>query len=1170
MSLTQIAQIFSKEFPGDDITGKLRPGHTISLRHFVGSTTSLALADTARRHYPMMVITPDTERAQFLKSDMDALGVRSTLYFPPAGRKPYESGRVKDTAVAAQRSDVIDRIRDNGERLAVVTSADALFEKMASSESFAEASITLRKDGRIDPETLTGRLADQQYQAVSFVNEPGEYARRGGIIDIFPFAGEYPIRLEFFGDEIDSIREFDPDSQRSVAFLDHIRLVPNLETLAREDRQSLISFLPESAVVAIVDYPGVVAEISRLYAEAMAIYREQVPGLADSVSGDMAPADSKSSNTTSASAAAAGGRNNRVDAKNSGSYQDTSSVDIEPPEQRYLAPEELVKQLQRHPRMLFGALPADLEPDAEYRLDARPQPDFNSSVKLLRKDLADRSLENIETYILCDNDGQRNRFEELLGEPNRDLRYRMSVDTLHQGFVLPGAGIAVYTDHQIFNRYHRPKTRTRSRRGGISFKELKDLNIGDYVVHVDHGIGKFAGFRKITVRGAEQESVVLRYQDDSTLYVNVSSLHKLQKYSGKDGTAPKITKLGTGEWARKKAKTRKRVKDIARDLITLYAKRKSQKAWAFSPDSTEQTELEASFMYEETPDQASAIDDVKGDMTGETPMDRLVCGDVGFGKTEVAVRAAFKAVLDGKQVAVMVPTTILADQHWKTFRTRMKDFAVNIEVISRFRSKAEQTDILRRTKKGAVDILVGTHRIASKDVAFKDLGLLIVDEEQRFGVSVKEKLKELRASVDVLTLTATPIPRTLQFSLMGARDLSIINTPPPNRQPVLTEIHSFDSRLIRDAIMQEVSRGGQVFFIHNRVLNIEETAEMIRSLVPNIRVQFAHGQMPGSRLEKIILDFYDHKFDVLVSTNIVENGIDIANANTILINQANHFGLSELHQLRGRVGRSNRKAYCYLITPPMESLSLESRRRLLALEEYSDLGSGFNIAMRDLDIRGAGDILGAEQSGFVNEVGFEMYNKILNDAVRELKETEFSDLFADTEYVPERPETTVEFDYSALLPADYVSDNVERLNLYRRLSGAAGKNEINDWRDEVTDRFGPLPEAAVNLVNATHIKQLASRIWLDKVTIRSGRMWLQCPDHDTETGARFYDQGGLQHLMNQLETLRPGKFQLVQKGQAVRFAVQDVPGLKEAQTLLEQLEPATVPAGGASKTAEYT
>ncbi len=1128
MSLTQIAQIFSKHIPADDISRQLQPGKVVQLQHFVGSTASLALAEASRKHLPLMVITPDAERAQYIRSDIDALGITHSLYFPPSGMTPYDRGRIRDTTVSAQRSDVIDQLRESQE-LVVVTSAEAIFEKMASPEKFFEASISLRNETEMNPDDLAGKLADQHYQTVSFANEPGEYARRGGIIDIFPFAGEYPVRIEFFGDEINSIREFDPDSQRSIAFLDYIRLVPNLEAFSLEVKQSLITMFPDTVPVAIVDYPGVISEIHRLFTGAKKRYEEAVSNNIPNV---------KSSN---------------IGYKTSDIKSD-DAIHVEPPEARYLAPDELVQQLNRHPRLLIGALPHDLEADYRFTLDARPQPDFNSSVKLLRKDLKELTLQNIETYILCDNEGQRKRFEELLEEPTPELQYNLSVETLHRGFILPTEGIAVYTDHQIFNRYHRPKTRGKARRGGISFKELKDLNIGDYVVHIDHGIGKFAGFRKIKVRGVEQESVVLKYKEDSILYVNVSSLHKLQKFSGKDGTAPKITKLGSGEWARKKANTRKRIKNIARDLIKLYAKRKARKAYAFSADSSMQTELEASFIYEETPDQEQAIEDVKADMMSDTPMDRLVCGDVGFGKTEVAVRAAFKSVLDGKQVAVMVPTTILADQHWKTFRERMKDFAVNIEVISRFRSKAEQTDILKRTKKGKIDILIGTHRIASKDVAFQNLGLLIVDEEQRFGVSVKEKLKEFRTTVDVLTLTATPIPRTLQFSLMGARDLSIINTPPPNRQPVLTEIHSFNSQLIRDAIAQEVSRGGQVFFIHNRVQNIEKTAEMIRSLLPNIRTRIAHGQMPGSRLEKIIMDYYDHKFDVLVSTNIVENGIDIANANTIFINHANHFGLSELHQLRGRVGRSNRKAYCYLITPPMESLTLESRRRLLALEEYSDLGSGFNIAMRDLDIRGAGDILGAEQSGFINEIGFEMYNKILNDAVRELKETEFADLFSDTEFVPVRPETTVEFDHSALLPADYVTDNVERLNLYRRLSGALSAEEIKEWQDEVVDRFGPLPGAAQNLITATHIKVLASQLWLTKVIIRADRMWLQCPDHSTDAGTRFYDQGVMQHLMGRLETLRPDQFQLTQRDQAIRFAIQDVPDPESALALLQKLE----------------
>ncbi|HET6527727.1 MAG TPA: transcription-repair coupling factor, partial [Balneolaceae bacterium] len=713
-------------------------------------------------------------------------------------------------------------------------------------------------------------------------------------------------------------------------------------------------------------------------------------------------------------------------------------------------------------------------------------------------------------------------------------------------------GLAVYTDHQIFNRYHRPKVRKKRKSGGISFKELRDLNIGDYVVHVDYGIGKFAGFKKIEVRGVEQESVVLRYKEDSVLYVNVSNLHKIEKYSGKEGTQPRVTKLGSGQWARKKAQTKKKVKDIARDLIKLYAKRKSQKAFDYSPDNSWQTEMEARFEFEETPDQRDTIEAVKEDMESTTPMDRLICGDVGFGKTEIAVRAAFKAVMDHKQVAVLVPTTILADQHYKTFSRRMKDFPVSVDVISRFRTKKEQKETLEKLETGKVDIIVGTHRLTSKDVKFDDLGLLIVDEEQRFGVKAKEKLKEYRATVDVLNLTATPIPRTLQFSLMGARDLSIINTPPQNRQPVETEIHSYNEDLIRDAITQEISRGGQVFFIHNRVKNIEAMANMIRRLLPNIRVRFAHGQMSSAKLEKIIEDFYDHKFDVLLSTNIVENGIDISNANTMIINRADRFGLAELHQLRGRVGRSNRKAFCYLITPPIQTLTEEARKRLLALEEFSDLGSGFNIAMRDLDIRGAGDILGAKQSGFINDLGFELYQKILNDAVKELKNQEFSEVFKDVEPEIELPETQVEFDLPALLKSNYVADSVERLNLYRKLAKAENLEAIKDWKEEIQDRFGPVPAAAQNLITAAVIKLYASQLFITKVRIRSNRMWLECPKQDSELGEEFYGerfQSFLQLLQNKAE----GRFKLIQKDDKVRFVIQEIAGLEEAAEFLNDL-----------------
>ena len=742
-----------------------------------------------------------------------------------------------------------------------------------------------------------------------------------------------------------------------------------------------------------------------------------------------------------------------------------------------------------------------------------------------------------------------------MGDASEAFNYRILVQNLHGGFLLHDANLSVLTDHEIFGRYHRPVVRRKRVSGGLSLKELKDLQTGDFVVHVDHGIARFRGFKKIKVRDHIQEAAVLEYREQSILYVNVSSLHKLQKYSGKEGTQPTVTKLGSGEWARKKAAAKKKVKDIARDLIRLYAKRKAETAFSFPPDHPWQTELEARFEYEETKDQFEAIRKVKEDMESPNPMDRLVCGDVGFGKTEVAVRAAFKAVMGQKQVAVLVPTTILADQHAKTFRRRMESFPVVIESLSRFRTAAEQKQVLSDLKEGKVDIVIGTHRLVSKDVQFKDLGLLIIDEEQRFGVSVKEKLKQMRSTVDVLTMTATPIPRTLQFSLMGARDLSVIQTPPANRQPVLTEIHTFNQKIIRDAILFELSRGGQIFFIHNRVSQIEEMAAMLSSLVPNVRVRWAHGQMASAELENIISDFYLHKFDLLVSTNIVENGIDISNANTIMIHHADRFGLSELHQLRGRVGRSMRKAFCYLLTRDWNTLSSDSKKRLTSLEEYSELGSGFSIAMRDLDIRGAGDILGAEQSGFVADIGFTLYTKILDDAVNELKESEFSDIFTSYKPTIELPETSVEFDLDAYIDQNYVEDSVERVNLYRRLAEATSLEDLDEWVKEMKDRFGPVPESVLNLVDGARIKWLSSRLLLKKVTIRSDRMWLLFPQPDQPSAGQMYESGYFVSLIRELGEQKKHSIKLVQKEGATRVVLHSISDLGDAIEFLKSCTP---------------
>lgn len=1104
MALQSVSKTLSSCIPWQEIQHHIQNQKTIHLDHFVGSAHAFFISELAGKYDHILAVYPDVENARFLKSDLDQLAVEQALYFPQTGHKPYDAQQITESGLMVQRSEVLEGIQ-HSKKSVTVTSAEALFDKIVSPETFASVSITIKTGDEVHLDKLKESLADQEYQPVKFVDQPGEFAHRGGIVDIFPYSGEYPIRLEFFGDEVESIREFDPDSQRSISFLNIVRIVPDATNLNKGEKDHLLSWFDEHTLLILFNEPLIEAEFEKRFELAEQNYKEHPE-------------------------------------------KDT----LAEPEQLFFYPKEYKRSVANHPTLHFGGFSSGKQADYRFRLDASPQPDFNGSIKLLQENIENLSLQGFDTYILCDNEGQRDRFEELLGDQSKELRYHLSIDSIHEGFILKEKGLAVYTDHQIFNRYHRPKVKKRKYHGGISFKELRDLSIGDYVVHVDYGIGKFAGFKKIKVRDVEQESVVLRYKEDSVLYVNVSSLHKIQKYSGKEGTQPRITKLGSGQWARKKAQTRKRVKDIARDLIKLYAKRKSQKAFAFDDDTSWQTEMEARFEFEETPDQRDAIEAVKSDMEQKTPMDRLICGDVGFGKTEVAVRAAFKAVMDHKQVAVLVPTTILADQHYKTFSRRMKDFPVSIEVLSRFRTKAEQKKTLKKLKEGKVNIVVGTHRLTSKDVEFDDLGLLIVDEEQRFGVSAKEKLKEYRATVDVLTLTATPIPRTLQFSLMGARDLSIINTPPPNRQPVETEIHSFNKELMRDAIMQEMSRGGQVFFIHNRVKNIEEVAGMIRQLIPDVRVRFAHGQMNSSKLEKIIEDFYEHKFDVLVSTNIVENGIDIANANTMIINRADRFGLAELHQLRGRVGRSNKKAFCYLITPPIETLTNESRKRLLALEEFSDLGSGFNIAMRDLDIRGAGDILGAEQSGYINDVGFELYHKILNDAVKELKKEEFSDVFKDVEVETELPETTVEFDVPALLKKNYVSDNIERLNLYRKLAKATSGAEIDDWEEEIKDRFGPVPEAAKNLIRAAKIKLFASQNLFTKVTIRSNRMWLVCPKNKSEPGEEFYGNR-FQPLLKKLQEEKKNELQVIQKNDRVRFVISDIPDLDAAADFLKSI-----------------
>ena len=1098
---------------------------TVAVRNAPGSMPAFLISTLFDAlQAPVICVTPETDTAAFLESDLEELHeeLSEILYFPPTGYKPYDEEQLHDPAGLIARADALQALVDNPRRI-VVTSADAIFEKVPERNRLQEESVRIRVGDTWNPHDLVDHLVGHEFEHVEFIEQAGHLALRGGILDVYPFAGDFPFRLEFFGEEVDSIREIDIHTQRSVSQLKACCLVPNLERpgVVNGKYEPLFEFLPADAILVTFEDQVIGDKLERLHREACAA-RDAVH--ARLPEGNAAGTDADGTGQT-------------------------------PPEVEtiYLDHRTFERYRSEFRRVHFGAFRGH-ESAATVSVDAQPQPFFNSSIALLKKRLRHLANQQIKTTVLCDSNGQMGRLEELLERELTTFPVQLQLDSLHEGFEFPAAGIALYTDHQIFDRYHRPSTRRRAkRRGGISLRELRNLNPGDFVVHVDYGIGRFAGLKKIRVRDRYQEAVRMEYRDDDVLYVNINALHKLHRYTGKEGHRPRLTKLGSGQWEKTKSRTKKRVKDIARDLIKIYARRVATPGYVFPPDTLWQREMEASFQYEDTPDQASAAEAVKGDMEKPTPMDRLVCGDVGFGKTEIAVRAAFKAVQDGKQVAVLVPTTILAAQHHDTFNERLGRYPVRIEVVSRFRSRAEQAQVADRLTSGEVDIVIGTHRLISKDIRFKDLGLVIIDEEQRFGVSAKEKLRALRAEVDTLTLTATPIPRTLQFSLMGARDLSIVATPPPNRQPILTEIHTFDKHLIRDAIRYEISRQGQVFFIHNRVQSIEEMSATLRSLLPDVRIQVAHGQMKASTLERVMFDFKSKKFDVLVSTNIIENGLDISNANTMIINRADRFGLAELHQLRGRVGRSNRKAFCYLLVPSIHGLTREARQRLQAVEEFSDLGSGFNLAMRDLDIRGAGTMLGAEQSGFIEDVGFETYHKILEEAVRELRSEEFADLFEGAP--PPRPhETSVDVEEDAFIPDNYLADNVERLNIYRRISEAADVVTLHELISELRDRFGVPPPEVHNLVTAMEMRILGQTLRLPRVTFKKGRLFLSIPGMDEDS--YFYDT----IFYPLLETIGELENRYVikeSKNSATRIIIQDVAALETAAEILRGLGSAT-------------
>ncbi len=1021
----------------------------VALRGLIGSAVSFVITETFRTsNRPFLLIFEEKEEAAYYLNDLELLLNRDdVLFYPGSYRRPYQIEET-DNANVLMRAEVLNRINSRKKPAVIVTYPDALFEKVVTRKELDNNTLKVKTGDRLSLDFLNEVLFEYRFQRVDFVTGPGEFSVRGGIMDVFSFSHDEPYRIEFFGDEIDSIRTFDVETQLSTGKVKNIAIIPNVaDKQLKESRESFLRYISKGSTVFLKNKELLLGRIADLYEKA------------------------ESSFTNLAG----------------------ETIHLSP-DALFVNPSLLEEELKGFKVIALerkqGGDKSGENPQ-EIRFRTRPQPSFNKKFDLLIADLNEKDRQGFTNIICCASEQQAQRFHDIFEEVGGPVHYRTVVLPIYQGFIDDELRLACYTDHQIFERYHKFHLKNGyAKKQAITLKELNKLEIGDYVTHIDHGIGIFGGLQKIEVEGKKQEAIKLQYGERDILYVSIHSLHKISKYNGKDGAVPKIYKLGSAAWKKLKQKTKSRVKKIAFDLIQVYAKRRLQKGFQYQPDSYLQHELEASFLYEDTPDQSKATADIKADMESERPMERLVCGDVGFGKTEVAIRAAFKAVDNGKQVAVLVPTTILAFQHHRTFTERLKDMPVKVDYLNRFRSAPEKRLTLEELKNGKVDILIGTHQLVNKQVEFKDLGLLIVDEEQKFGVSVKDKLKAITENVDVLTLTATPIPRTLQFSLMAARDLSVINTPPPNRYPIESHVIRMNEEVIRDAISYEIQRGGQVFFIHNRIENIREVAGMIKRLVPDAKVGIGHGQMEGKRLETLMLAYMNGEFDVLVSTTIVESGLDVTNANTIFINNANNFGLSDLHQMRGRVGRGNKKAFCYFIAPPYDEMTPEARKRIEALEQFTELGSGFNIAMKDLEIRGAGDLLGGEQSGFINDIGFETYQKILTEAIEELKENEFRDLYEkpaeeDREYVKE---VQIDTDFEILFPDDFINSTTERLNLYTELNAITKEEELLRYETRLQDRFGDLPSQVEDLLNSVRIKWIARHLGLEKVVMKHGKL----------------------------------------------------------------------------------
>jgi len=1107
----------------------------LHLKGVVGSAASLLVNGSMEKMGGnAIIILPDKEEAAYFLNDLENIwGISAAqvdqsdakakselkdsprlLFFPRSARVAYETEQT-DNANVALRAEVLNELqhlytRKNKIFTAVITYPEALTEKIITQKELASTTFEIAQGNNLDLEFVDEWMQTYGFEKVDYVYEPGQYAIRGGIVDIFSYSYEHPYRIELFGNEVESIRNFDPASQLSINKMVRATIVPNISSQNTEEaRISLLEFMPNDTLVWIKDTEGALARMETEMEKAERQFDKQ-----------------------------------------------RGILDRQPPSKLFLTKNELLNELNKKRIVEFGMQRKFIESET-ITFNMEPHPSFNKNFDLLGTNLANNKKVGYTTIIAAGQPKQIERLYQIFDDKDHVVNFAPLTIELSEGFVDKEHKFLIYTDHQIFERYHRFRLKEgfKKSKDAFTLKEIMALQPGDYVVHIDHGIGQFSGLQKIDVNGKEQEAIRLSYKGGDIMYVSIHSLHRISKFVGKDGTKPTLDRLGSPAWQALKKKTKTRVKQIAFDLIKLYAKRKATKGFAFQPDTYLQNELEASFIYEDTPDQLKATQAVKEDMQSQAPMDRLICGDVGFGKTEIAVRAAFKSATDGKQVAMLVPTTVLALQHFKSFSKRLKDFPVNVDYINRFKTAKQTAETLKKLENGEIDIIIGTHGLVSPKVKFKDLGLLIIDEEQKFGVSTKDKLKTMRANVDTLTLSATPIPRTLQFSMMGARDLSIIQTPPPNRHPIQTEVRPFNEELIRDAISYEIQRGGQVYFVNNRVGNIKEVAGMIQRLCPDARVGIGHGQLEGHELEEVMSKFVEGEYDVLVSTAIVESGLDIANANTMIVNDAQNFGMSDLHQLRGRVGRANKKAFCYLLAPSLHILTDEARKRLQTLEQFSDLGSGLQIAMRDLDIRGAGDLLGAEQSGFINDIGFETYQKILNEALDELKQEQFAELYEEeikksNKYVRE---TALETDFEILIPDDYIGSITERIALYKELDDIQTEEGLTQFSQNLIDRFGPIPIPTQSLIETMQLRWLAREIGMEKLVLKSGKM---IGYFISKQDSPFYQSEKFTHVLEFIK-LNPHAGKMYEKDSSLRFSFNDVTTLKKAVRILVAISSAS-------------